>query len=252
MKPNKNRRRIDILKILFRNPKYIIQGFLSYIFMNGHIGELPTKYTYRLFKDKQCKIELECLSTISGGVSITELATISFIVRYLEPKTIFEIGTLDGRTTLNLAINSIEDCQIYTFDLPLEERKNYYLKRLEEIKVWPMDEPPPFLSTVGGCFQNHSKASKIKQLYGNTKTFDFSHFYNKIDFIFIDANHEYEYVKADSQIAMKMLSDKGIIIWHDYPNVMGVTAYLDEISKEGMPIYHLWDTRLALYKRQGF
>lgn len=38
----------------------------------------------------------------------------------------------------------------------------------------------------------------------------------QLDFIYIDANHEYDYVKKDIQTALKKLKPKGIISGHDY------------------------------------
>jgi predicted O-methyltransferase YrrM len=240
-------RRWNVIKTILKNPGYLMQGSLSYIFKNGHIGKLPTSNVFDLFNEMESEITLASLATISGGATLAELCVISYITNILEPHTIFEFGTLEGRTTLNLALNSPEDCRIFTFDLPEEDRRKYYEKRLKEIKVWPMDKPPPYRDTAGECFRNHQISTKITQLYGDTRTFDFSPYYQKMDLIFIDANHEYEYVKSDSETAMKMLSKQGGIIWHDYPNVMGVAAYLDELFESSTTLNHLWDTRLALY-----
>jgi predicted O-methyltransferase YrrM len=244
---NRWKRRLNLLWTLLRNPKYISQGSLEHIYLNGHFGKLPTKYAFSIYEESDTQISLERLSTISGGATITELSTLASICSHHAPRTIFEFGTLEGRTTLNLAINSPPDCQIFTLDLPVEKRRSYYEKRLGEIKVWTRDEQPPFLSTVGECFAGHPASQKITQLFGDTKSFDFSPYHGIIDLIFIDANHEYQYVKSDTGHAMDMLSNRGMIIWHDYPNIMGVMEYLDELYESGVPLYHLWDTRFALY-----
>ena len=249
MNSNKWRRRIALLGALLGNPRSLTQGGLGYLYNNGLIGKLPTKYAFSLYKEQEVDIRLEQLPTISGGATITELSTIAYLCRLHAPKTIFEIGTLEGRTTLNMALNSPEDCRIYTLDLPLDQRRAYYKKRLGEIKVWTRDEPPPFLSAVGECFNRHPAAQKITQLYGDTRNFDFTPFHGKMDFVFIDANHEYEFVKSDTEQALKMISSRGMIVWHDYPNVRGVMEFLDELYQCGEPLIHLWDTRLALYSK---
>jgi len=250
MKPNKNSRRWNIIKTILQNPTYLTQGSLSYIFNNGHIGKLPTRSVFDLFNELEAEIRLENLPTVSGGATLAELCVISYLVKTLAPETVFEFGTLEGRTTLNLALNSPDNCQVFTFDLPEADRRKYYEKRLSEIKVWPMGKPPPFRDSAGECFSKHQLSSKITQLYGDTRTFDFSPYYQKMDLIFIDANHEYEFVKSDSKNALEMLSKQGTIIWHDYPNVMGVAAYLDRLSENGTPLIHLWDTRLAIFSEK--
>jgi predicted O-methyltransferase YrrM len=249
MKSSKMGRRIHIIKTFLRNPKYVIQGSLAYIYDNGHFGKLPTKYAFSTIEAGDLEICLQRLTTISGGTTLAELGTLAYITKHQAPKKICEFGTVEGRTTLNFAINSPDDCRIDTLDLPVETRKAYYVKRLGEIKVWQRDEQPPFLDDVGTCFKDHPSSHKIHQLFGDSTTFDFSSYYGSMDLIFIDANHDYEYVKSDTENAMKMISERGIIIWHDYPNIRGVMDYLDELYLSGLPLYHLWGTHIAIYYR---
>jgi|TARA_B100000315_G_C14474545_1_gene539976 hypothetical protein len=59
--------------------------------------------------------------------------------------------------------------------------------------------------------------SKIKRLFGDSATFDFTPYYNAFDVVFIDSSHRYENVLIDSENALKLLKNrKGIIIWDDY------------------------------------
>ena len=53
-----------------------------------------------------------------GNVSLGELVIISQLVKLRNPLKIFEIGTFDGRTTLNMALNSSPNTEIFTLDLP--------------------------------------------------------------------------------------------------------------------------------------
>ena len=57
-----------------------------------------------------------------GNISLVEIAVISKLIRSRNPAVIFEIGTFDGRTTLNMAANSSPDAKIYTLDLPSQSR----------------------------------------------------------------------------------------------------------------------------------
>ena len=49
------------------------------------------------------------------------------------------------------------------------------------------------------------------------------------DLIFIDAEHDYENCKADSEAWWPHLKPGGIMVWHDYCGFPGVTRYCDEI-----------------------
>ena len=58
-----------------------------------------------------------------------------------------------------------------------------------------------------------------------------------LDFVFIDADHRYEAVKHDTEIALQLLKPDGWIVWHDYANwgyfsgACGVPEYLAEFKK---------------------
>ena len=51
------------------------------------------------------------------------------------------------------------------------------------------------------------------------------------DMIFIDGDHRYEAVKRDSAIARKALrNNRGVLVWHDYADGLGVVRYIDECN----------------------
>ncbi len=92
---------------------------------------------------------------------------------------------------------------------------------------------------------------KITQLLGDSGKFDFSPYYNLIDFIFIDGAHDYNYVLNDSEIALKLLRErKGIILWHDYRTGIEVVRAIETYQKRhpDLNIYHVKDTNLAYLK----
>lgn len=60
---------------------------------------------------------------VGGGqrhVSLQELAILASLVRLRESHRIFEFGTFDGRSTVNLAVNATAHTQVFTLDLPSE------------------------------------------------------------------------------------------------------------------------------------
>lgn len=146
----------------------------------------------------------------NGNVSPYELEVIASLVRANAPQVIFEIGTFDGRTSLNMAANAPEGATVFTLDLPpeglgstafpLELNEDMYVKK----------------ERSGARFADAVKRYNIVQLLGNSGTFDFAPYYGKVDFMFIDGSHAYEYVKSDTIAALKMVRKGGIIIWHDF------------------------------------
>jgi len=183
------------------------------------------------------------LDKADGNVSEYELKIISKLVKIYKPKKIFEFGTFNGRTTLSMAINSTNETIIYTIDLPPKQQTTLKIDE-KELKYINKKEI--------GEYINKNKELRIIQLFGDSAKFDFSPYYNSIDFIFIDASHSYEYVINDSLIAMKLINEKGgIILWHDYDTIYweGVTRALNEFylnNKIFKQIKHIANTTLAI------
>ena len=166
-----------------------------------------------------------------GNVTELESKSIAHLIHYFKPKSIFEIGTFNGFSTLNMALNSSTDTLIYTLDLPKEMIAKTGMK-VDSNEIEYIDK-----SASGSFFINHPIASKITQLYGDSYSFDFSPYFEQMDFIFIDASHTYKYVANDTEIALKLIKSKGgTILWHDYNSVtfIGVTRYINEKFKDDM------------------
>jgi len=157
-----------------------------------------------------------------GNVSVLELLVLARLVRELQPRHVFEIGTFDGRTTLALAMNAPDNARVYTLDLPAETPTALAIERSERAFV---DKP-----VSGARFLGTDVARKIIQLFGDSATFDFATY--RAELIFVDASHAYEYVLNDSNRALAMLGDsRGVIVWHDYGEWPGVTRALDELAR---------------------
>src|SRR5262249_8490953 len=63
-------------------------------------------------------IELRDFGTRDGNVSYFELLTIAAAIRFAAPRNLLEIGTFDGNTTLQMALNSDPAAVIHPLDLP--------------------------------------------------------------------------------------------------------------------------------------
>lgn len=183
----------------------------------------------------------------NGNIRLSELAIINLVAAGLEDRTnIFEIGTFDGRTSLNLAFSSPENCKIFTLDLKAEMDTQYLLEDGEKHMVEKI--------MSGERVEKYRKSNnlickKINQLYGDSANFDFSPFYNTCSLIFVDGSHAYDYALSDTRTAMKMVRKGGVIIWHDYGIWEGVTKVLEEIeNKEKMGLCTIDGTSLVYWK----
>ncbi len=180
---------------------------------------------------------------------IGETQILSALVAYVKPRTIFEIGTYNGFTTLHFAYNTPEDATIYTLDLP------------PDYEITPKDGKVSYddLLVIELSKQNIDRrfykkdphGRKIKDLFGDSQTFDYKPYHGKMDLVFIDGNHSYDFVKFDTENAFKMLSPSGIIIWHDFDYIIhrDVFRYLNGLVKTHK-IYSIPGSRFAVYGKQ--
>jgi len=182
-----------------------------------------------------------------GNVSPEELVAIASLVAQYRPTTSVEIGTFDGNTTLQIAANSAPDGNIFSLDLPLENA------------IVPAEaacgDGQFILSDARQQrkFKGSSFAARIKEIYGDSKTFDFQTALAgaTVDLAFIDGSHSYEYVRNDTERIIPLLSRTSVIIWHDYCRSWpGVVRYLNELGKSH-PLVHIAGTSVVFWARDN-
>lgn len=173
-------------------------------------------------KDQTIDIALNLASTTWGETPLVDMQAICTLIRLISPKSIFEFGTFTGRTTLNMARNLNEAGRINTLDLPPDSRT----------KTDGLDwESQIADSLIGSAFRNLDIARKITQLFSDSRTFDTTPYRGVMDFVFVDACHEYEFVKSDTKKAFEMVSPGGVVAWHDVSRVCpGVGQCLAELT----------------------
>ena len=153
--------------------------------------------------DKEIIIQGRFHDGTSGGTnSLPELAALAAAVKCIDPQCIFEIGTYLGRISKMLLVNASPSCRLFTLDLPPDRCRH---------------EP-------GSELKGTSYISQATLLVGDSKEFDFTPWAGKCDLVWVDACHEYDYVKADSENALSMVSEGGWVLWHDYRHTHTWTA----------------------------
>ncbi len=179
-----------------------------------------------------------------GNVNLTELAVLNALCQTHQPKEIFEIGTFDGRTTLNLALNS--DANVHTLDLPAEELDSAGVIGADKRYV---DKPSSGARFTSPPHNALPCVKRITQLLGDSAKFDFSPWHGKIDLVFVDGAHSYDFVVNDSEVALKLLNPAGgVIVWHDYGVWPDVAQALKELKEKrpDLPLVHVKGTSLAV------
>ena len=180
-----------------------------------------------------------------ANMPVHELILMSTICSYLKPMTIFEFGTYNGLTTLHLAMNCPEDAKVITIDLHPDDPIRLIDGSNDTSYVHD------YSTKIGGWFHHMNEASKIEQIYGNSVEFNHDPLFRTIDFIFVDAGHDYELVRSDSKKALDMLCPGGIIIWHDYHYTQtGVYTWLNELAAS-IQLSNIQGTSLVCHLSKG-
>jgi hypothetical protein len=183
-----------------------------------------------------------------GDVNLAELAVLATAAASVSAgEEIVEIGTFDGRTTLNLAINAPAHLSVFTLDLPPDATPKFALAPGEDAFVAKPESGRHFKKAAPEWTQ---RAARIHQMFGDSATFGWSPHYRRAGLVFVDGSHAYDYVLADSDTAFRLVAQKGVVIWHDYGVWEGVTRALDAIeASRHLGLRHIRGTSLVAWKR---
>lgn len=179
-------------------------------------------------------IRLNSPTTNAGQTSKLELLYIvGLATKFIKPGDNFlEIGTFDGNTALNVAINLPPNSKVITIDLP--EDSTPEMAHLEYDKL--------LVGSPARGRKKHLSQQNVEQIYQDSTQVDFK----RLAFrgAFIDGGHAYATVKKDSLNVIAHIQRPGFILWHDYDVENEVGDVLHELAKR----YNLqWidGTRLA-------
>lgn len=171
-----------------------------------------------------------------------ELYCLSCIAILSRATRVFEIGTYDGATALQLA-NACPDAELFTLDLAPSDvasagRPHSVAAEAENVTT----------GGVGNRFAGMPIASRIHQMFGNSIEFDYGPYLQSMDVVFVDACHDYKYAKSDTCNALRLVRPGGTILWHDYLlGWPGVVRAVDELLPN-YPVVHIAGTSLAMLK----
>ncbi len=183
-------------------------------------------------------IKLKEFKGTDGGVSLVEILLLCWLAQQRRPRIILEIGTFQGITTLNLALNSPPETKVITVDLPAMKNSTHFYQTDPELSL----QRPR-----SGLWKDYGVENKIIQILCDTADLASDQLPENVDMIFIDGSHSYEYVLNDTELVLNIVSPKGIILWHDYDEVSQVYRYLNELAKSKL-LMNIIGTRLVLFE----
>jgi hypothetical protein len=112
---------------------------------------------------------------------------------------------------------------------------------------------------IRGCLkplvQHLSKigvVGKIRQLMGDSATWDFTPHRGSCSLVFVDGSRAYENVASDSRAAMDLLAVEGVVVWHDSGIWSDVTAVLQDLEQKGRyGLRHIRGPSLVFWRKPG-
>ena len=137
-------------------------------------------------------------STFISPIQVTdEIKSLLLILDKVKPKVILEIGTAGGGTLFLFSNIADEEATLISVDLyqTIEERILFKYIKKEKQKIFLIQGDSHSIETL----------RKIEGILRD----------NKVDFLFIDADHSYEGVKKDFEMYSPLVRKGGIIAFHD-------------------------------------
>ena len=197
---------------------------------------------------RRVRAQIEHIASDVISTPLEQLACLALLTKALQPQAVFEIGTFRGRTALNFALNAGKDAQIFTLDLPPDDREDAR-NRTNKSDATIISE-----SRTGCEYLGTDVEYMISQLHGDSSTFDFSPYYGKMDLVYVDGAHDYDAVRMDSENAIRMLKPGGYALWDEFCNYgdyNDVTRAVINTVPRGQ-VLQIANTQLAVHRKGGF
>ena len=229
------------LSLIIRNPWLLNKVLEEDEYWKSEVGKkysfqdgLPVIRAEELFGDFSETIEP--FAFLDGGSLPTDLALLKKLARRFPHCSYFEIGTWRGESVANVA-SLAEIC--YTLNLSKNEMKDRGLNQR-------------YIDLLGHYSKN---IPNVRQLEGNTLSFDFQALNRKFDLIFIDGDHHNNMVRNDTEkVFQHLVHENSVVVWHDYAYNPETVRY--EVLAgilQGCPksyhkhIFHIANTLCAVY-----
>lgn len=172
------------------------------------------------------KLKKQISTNIDGRICHHKVEIINAVLELMDnPKNYLEIGVHNG-TSMSYAVSTTKKINCYGIDLfESSHDTKYRPDNLQQDR------------TLNNIEKNNSSDSRIRLIKGDStdkKTHQFLENMlrkEKIDLLFIDGNHTYDYIKSDFYNYEKYLRNGGFLIIDDYePRYPGIVKFVSEIE----------------------
>lgn len=192
-------------------------------------GGRPGKYTIRprlLLSQVEAALGVPRIFSLPfpssgiGSITTLEATMLVAIEELLQPRRIFEFGTFLGYSTRLLALNAPHGCEVITIDLPLADSSADQEATKEDVLL-DFRANDAYLTalqaTDGPVYFGAKQLPNVTQLRGDSREFSVcaEGLAGGVDLVFVDGGHDYETARIDSQNALEMIGESGVILWHD-------------------------------------
>ncbi len=168
------------------------------------------------------KLQVSNFTFLTGGSGLLDILFLKALAVKFNAKTYLEIGTWMGESIA--AVSEVVD-NCYSVSLPDDDSDlGDYFKR--------------FLNKKNFSRYFSYRKNNIKHYFVDSKEFNYKEIPQEIDLVFIDGDHSYEGVRADTKNIFKTIdTTKTIVVWHDFKErrneyiVTTVNAVYDAVPK---------------------
>jgi len=196
------------------------------------------------FPDRPWPEQRELALELGPDGNALEILYLALICRVADPAAVFEIGTYEGRTANVMALHTSPACRIHTLDLPSNGKTETRFPIAEGDRKW-REKKGVALGGRLGKLPRAEDNSRIVQRLGDSAAFDYSPYRGRMDLVFVDGAHSYDYVMSDVRNALAMLTPRGFILMHDFLTHAGVTLAANVLQREH-EVFHVAGTSFAI------
>jgi predicted O-methyltransferase YrrM len=187
------------------------------------------------------------LVEIVGATSDVEAWILAVLAK--RARVMFEFGTATGRTAYLWALNSPADATVVTLTLGPDDVARYQDASMdnERDRRFALQES----QFTKFYYTGTPVAAKVRQHFGDSKTFDEREWAGECDLVFVDGSHARSYVESDSRKALNLVRPGGLILWHDYRGPRAVPGVYEELNvlSQTLPLRHVRGTSFVVYRK---
>jgi len=254
-----------------------ISGEISPEFTNGRITHITAD---QFFKDLfHANVSLDSaifplLPDRGPRMEVNDAPVLAKIYNVMKARNHLEFGTWEGFGTALFCANAPGN--VTTVNLPFGESaqsdpqvpiysSSLYPARRMQFTGQGVGEQSDSDVSIGWIYKQLGYQSRVKQIFSNSLDLSNQDFLEKFESILIDGAHDCETVIHDTKLALEVLADSGIIIWHDfypflrdreeYTSTLGVfdaiSACVDDLLQAKIDLFWIKDTWLLVGKHNG-